>query len=171
MSLFDLVGPKRPPNIGISPEEYRKTYLELPPEEEVLKISKNPRNAYGTWYENFITEQLREICSKRGWDFKKHVYMGYSNVYLSKRYVDVVVNDKLGLELKFLKGGGSLIKPKSLVDALDFTNRPIDSIYLIDGIGWLLSGNVEYLDEWWTFTNSANLENSLIKYFEKIKGE
>jgi hypothetical protein len=167
MGLDDLLGTRRAPNIGISPEEYRKTYIKPPDEEEILKISKNPRNAYGIWYERHISNRLDQICSKKGWTYRSQVSMGYSKVYLKNRYVDIVVNDRLGLELKFLKGDGSLVKPKSLIDALDFTIRPIDSIYLIDGPGWLSSGNVEYLNEWWTFTNSANLKDSLVRYFEK----
>lgn len=167
MGLNNLIGNKRAPYIGITPEEYETSFLGLPSETEVKKISKNPRNAYGTWYERTILCQLKKICDKKDWSYKPQVSMGYSTVYLKNRIVDVVVNERLGLEMKYLKGDGSLVKPKSLIDALDFTVRPIDSIYLIDGPGWLKSKNIEYLNEWWTFTNSANLENSLKRYFEK----
>ena len=83
--------------------------------------------------------------------------------------VDILVEDEndkqLGLELKFLKGEGSLIKPKSLIDALDFTNRSIYCIYLIDGPGWLRTNYLEYLNHWWEFTNYNNLEDTLLRFF------
>jgi hypothetical protein len=54
MDLSDLIGPRKPPNIGISPKKYRETYIKSPSEDEVSKFSENPRNAYGKWYEHDI---------------------------------------------------------------------------------------------------------------------
>ena len=51
MELNNLLGDKRAPDVDIAPEEYENSFLGLPSEVEVMKVSVNPRNAYGTWYE------------------------------------------------------------------------------------------------------------------------
>ena len=93
-----------------------------------------------------------------------------SPVYDSKKLLDFIVADGdderfLGLELKYLKGTGSLVKPKALIDAIDFSSRPIDCIYVIDGLDWTKGKNVEFLDRWWGVTNTEYLIRTLDDYF------
>jgi hypothetical protein len=104
-----------------------------------------------------------------------HASLDRSSVYKSKKVVDVLLRaaephlpDRaaLGLELKFLGGQGSLVAPKILVDAIDFTNRQVFCLYVIDGEGWLKSGALEYLAHWWDFTCAALLERTLRRFFE-----
>jgi hypothetical protein len=174
-SIAAAVGGRRPLNIGIDVDTFRRDSLPEPREQELVGFSRNPRNRFGDWYEHVIEEQLAGICNRGGWSFQKKVHLGYSPIHLGDKIVDVVVSSKagkIGLELKFLRGEGSLVRPKALIDALDFTHRPIYCIYVIDGPGWLKGGvrrgvsNVEYLAHWWDFTCSAHLEETLTRFFE-----
>ncbi len=90
--------------------------------------------------------------------------LGYSSVHLHDKVVDILVNETLGLELKFLKGEGSLVRPKALVDALDFSTRRVHCLYVIDGPGWL--SNVTYLAHWWEFTCANHLERTISEFVE-----
>lgn len=162
--LSNIVGPRRPFGIGISVDEYRRDHLPTPSEAELSKWSKNPRNAIGDWYESQIQTRLKQFSAKHGWTWKAHATVGQSKIHLTEKFVDILVNGSLGLELKFLKGEGSLIRPKALVDALDFSNRPVHCLYVIDGPGWLT--NVEYLAHWWEFTCANHLERTTSKFME-----
>jgi len=167
--LLNLIGPRRPLGIGISLEEYRQDYLRTPPKEELLRWSKNPRNATGKWYEDQIRHRLEEFEKKHGWGSEHHVNIGRSKVHLTDKVVDVLVNKALGLELKFLNVEGSLIRPKALVDAIDFSNRSVHCIYVVDGPAWLSGGkrgisNLEYLAHWWEFTCANHLERTIAKF-------
>lgn len=168
MSAFDnLIGKRRPLGIGITPEVFRKDFLPLPESKELVGYSTNPRNAYGDWYEDLVEMRLKKICGRRNWKFQRSVNLGPSIVYRTKKVVDILINGELGLELKFLKGSGSLVQPKSIVDALDFTNRHVYCLYLVDGPGWLKSQNVEYLSRWWDFTCLKHLETTVDSYFRQ----
>jgi hypothetical protein len=177
--LDDVVGRRRPLGIGITSSEFRESLLHKPAKEVLLAYSKNPRNSVGDWYEEHVDSLIDPLCAKLGIrklpknDRKLHG----SRVYQTDKVVDVVLRrigearpdrQTLGLELKFLGGSGSLVSPKSFVDAVDFTNRPYHCLYVIDGEGWLEGGktsSVDYLAHWWEFTNSANLERTLAAYF------
>lgn len=172
--LAEIVGNRRPLGIGISPAEYERDYLRTPSKAELLKWSKNPRNATGLWYEHQIHSLLRRFGEKHGWTCKPQVSLGYSKVHLSDKVVDVLVNESLGLELKFLNVAGSLIRPKAFVDAIDFTNRAVHCIYVVDGPAWLFGGkrgeggmsNLQYLAHWWEFTCAHHLERTISKFME-----
>jgi hypothetical protein len=160
--LSDIVGPRRPLGIGISVSEFERDYLRQPPENELSRYSTNPRNRMGDWYEDQITARLEEFCPRRGWQWTRKVNLGRSRIHLTDKVVDILVNEQLGLELKYLKGGGSLIRPKALVDALDFTNRRVNCLYVIDGPGWL--PEVGYLAHWWEFTCANHLEQTISRF-------
>lgn len=178
--LDRVVGPRRPIGIGATPGEFRANFVPKPSEEVLSKYGKNPRNAAGNWYEDYVNHRLDEICPRLG--LKKLTgnerRITGSLVYRTDKIVDVVLRrvggpkpdrQTLGLELKFLGGTGSLVSPKSLVDALDFTNRPFHCVYMIDGEGWLEGGrtsSVEYLTHSWEFTCFAFLERTLSEYFQ-----
>ena len=160
--------------MGISLDEFRANCLENPDPEVLAPYSRNPRNAFGDWYEDHVGRLLETLCSAMGLVLSHQEHIGPSRVYLSEKVVDVVVRDPpkaarggraLGLELKFLSGTGSLVQPKSIVDAIDFTSRPIYCMYCIDGEGWLRGRNVEYLSHWWDFTCARLLERTLGRYF------
>lgn len=177
--LDQVVGPRRPIGIGATPDEYRRDFVPKPDDAVLSAYGKNPRNAAGNWYEDYVNTNLDEICARLG--IKKlpgtERRLTGSLVYQTDKVVDVVLRkadnakpdrQTLGLELKFLGGTGSLVSPKSLIDALDFTNRPYHCLYMIDGEGWLEGGkttSVEYLAHWWEFTCSAHLERTLSTYF------
>jgi len=115
---------------------------------------------------------LDELKKKHGWAWKPHVNLGYSRVHLTDKVVDVLVNDSLGLELKFLNVGGSLIRPKALVDAIDFSDRSVQCIYVVDGPAWLSGGtksgmtNLSYLGHWWEFTCAKHLEHTISRFMK-----
>lgn len=159
-----VIGPRRRLGIGITPEQFRRDALPLPPETEVSKYSENPRNRYGDWYEAIVAAELERICSRRGWHFELKRNIGWSAVYRTNKVVDVLVNGALGLELKFLKGSGSLVGPKAMIDAIDFTSRSIYCMYVVDGPGWLIGQNVEYLHHWWDFTCFKHLEETVQRF-------
>jgi hypothetical protein len=167
--LMNLIGPRRPLGIGISVEEYRRSYLKTPSKTELLRWSINPRNATGKWYEEQIARRLDALQKKHGWTWERHVNLGPSKVHLTDKVVDALVNGSLGLELKFLNVEGSLIRPKALVDAIDFSNRRVHCVYVVDGPAWLLGSkagmsNLEYLDHWWEFTCAEHLERTVLKF-------
>src|SRR5438105_1633365 len=114
--LDDIVGARRPAGIGITVEQFRKLCLDLPANVDGLGYSQNPRNKSGDWYEAHIASRLNDICPRLGLEFRFKTNLGRSALYLSDKVVDVVVRDttgrELGLELKFLKGTGSLVDPK-----------------------------------------------------------
>ncbi|MBI5711782.1 MAG: hypothetical protein HZC42_15975 [Candidatus Eisenbacteria bacterium] len=178
----DLVGPRaevlgraRAP-VGIS----ARTFLQSPPltprEAELSRYSANPRNRYGDWYQDYVKEQVDRESGRKCWRACEKAearasMAGYeSPVYVSRKIPDLVVRDRakeryLGLELKYLRGTGSLVKPKVLIDAIDFTHRPIDCIYVVDGEGWMADKNVQYLERWWQFTDARHLGSTLDEYF------
>jgi hypothetical protein len=169
-ALWRIVGERRPPQVGIDPDTFRSERVLEPAEAELDPYSTNPRNRYGDWYEATVGETLRDLTRRLGLTITKHVKLDYrSPVYAGDRVVDGLVCSEdglsLGLELKYLHGNGSLVKPKTLVDAIDFTHRPVDCIYVIDGPGWLETKNVEYLATWWRFTCLSALERTLGHYF------
>ena len=177
--LDEVIGKRRPLGIGVTPEEFRSSLLPKPSTDILSNYSSNPRNAAGDWYEEHVGRLLDPMCSRHSLRklSKTERRLRGSLVYQTDKVVDVVLEKvgevkedrkTLGLELKFLGGSGSLVSPKSFVDAVDFTNRPFHCLYMIDGEGWLLGGkttSVEYLDHWWEFTCSAHLERTLTKYF------
>jgi hypothetical protein len=168
--LSSMIGNRRPLRIGVTVNDYKRDYLKTPPESILEKYSTNPRNQTGAWYEHEIQSRLSELSKKHGWTSKTHVNLGFSKVHLTDKYVDVLVNDSLGLELKFLKVEGSLIRPKALVDAIDFSNRPVHCLYVVDGPAWLSGGkgmsNLDYLAHWWEFTCANCLERTISKFME-----
>lgn len=125
---------------------------------------------YGDWYEQFAGSLVDTTCAALGLRTRTREKIRYvSPVYISGKVVDKIVESddgrRLGFELKYLHGDGSLVKPKALIDAIDFTNRPFDCLYLVDGPGWLASRNIEYLYRWWSFTSTAAVESTLREYF------
>ena len=178
--LDRIVGPRRPIGIGVTPDEFRANFLPKPDDSVLRNFGENPRNASGNWYEDHVDRILDPICARLNVRklSKGERRLSGSLVYQTDKVVDVVLRkvgeakpdrQTLGLELKFLGGTGSLVSPKSLVDALDFTNRPYHCLYMIDGEGWLEGGrtpSVEFLAHWWEFTCSAFLERTLTKYFQ-----
>lgn len=167
--LLNLIGPRRPLGIGISVEEYRRSYLKTPTKSELLRWSRNPRNATGKWYEDQIRRRLDALQKKYAWTSEWHANLGHSKVHLTNKVVDVLVNGSLGLELKFLNVEGSLIRPKALVDAIDFSNRRVHCVYVVDGPAWLSGSkagmsNLEYLAHWWEFTCAEHLERTIQKF-------
>lgn len=163
--------------VGVRVRDYRQQQLLEPHPTELSGFSSNPRNAYGDWYQAQVDALLEQNAMGSSWQRcspieVQQLMSGYlSPIYDSAKRPDIVLRDNrktsfLGLELKYLHGGGSLIKPKTLADAIDFTHRPIACIYVIDGPGWLASGNVEYLARWWQFTSTAFLLQTLQSYFE-----
>ena len=173
--LDSLVGDRRPHGIGISTKEFQSSYVEKPTEKELSSYSSNPRNAAGDWYEDHIRQLLRPLCNSLDLGMEVHANLGHSAVYLSNKLVDILLQSRrprnrgreaLGLELKFLGGSGSLVNPKILIDVVDFTQRPIYCLYVIDGEGWLKASALEYLAHWWDFTCSAYLERTVRSFFE-----
>jgi hypothetical protein len=168
--LLRMIGNRRPLGIGITVDEYRRDHLDTPRESVLRRYSTNPRNQTGAWYEHEIESRLTEFRRVHGWTSRNHVNLGHSIVHLTDKYVDVLVNDSLGLELKFLKVGGSLIRPKALVDAIDFSNRPVHCIYVVDGPAWLSGGrgmsNLDYLAHWWEFTCASHLERTISRFMD-----
>jgi hypothetical protein len=164
----------------VTPEEFRSAYIHKPEQSVLSGYSSNPRNSIGLWYEELIGKALTPICDRLGLQKleKANRRLLDSKVYLTDKVVDVVLRrgsgaragrETLGLELKFLGGTGSLVAPKSFVDAVDFTNRPYYCLYVIDGEGWLEGGKtsfVDYLARWWEFTCSAYLDRSVSAFFE-----
>ena len=170
-ALLKIVGERRPPRIGIDAAAFRSNRVLEPTEADLAPYSANPRNRFGDWYEAAIAKALMGPTGRLALTVSTHVKLDYrSPVYAGDRIVDVLVrrptDRSLGLELKYLHGNGSLVKPKILVDALDFTHRPIDCIYVIDGPGWLETKNVEYLATWWSFTSLEFLQPTLAAFFE-----
>lgn len=172
--MDSLIGGLRPLGIGISPEEFRTDYLEKPTEQELYRYSRNPRNAAGDWYEDYIQDLLRPLCNSLDLKMEVHANLGRSEIYLSNKLVDILLEarqprnrgrDALGLELKFLGGTGSLVNPKILIDVIDFTRRPLYCLYVIDGEGWLKASALEYLAHWWDFTCSVHLERTMRSFF------
>jgi hypothetical protein len=177
--LDSVIGARRPLGIGITPSEFRATYVRKPSDDVLAKYSANPRNSVGDWYEDYVDRIVDQCCARLGLVKlpKGQRKLVGSRVYQTDKIVDVVLrrseNAKpdrttLGLELKFLGGTGSLVAPKSFVDAVDFTSRPFHCLYVIDGEGWLEGGkiqSVDYLVHWWEFTSSAYLERTLRAYF------
>jgi hypothetical protein len=177
---FDrILGPRRPLGIGATPTEFRASHLKKPDDNVLNRYSANPRNASGDWYEDYVDGLLTPLCANLGIrkaaKFDRRIRG--SRVYKTDKVVDIVLKrdggsnpdrEVLGLELKFLGGEGSLVSPKSLIDALDFTSRPYHCLYMIDGEGWLVGGKtayVDYLAHWWEFTCAAYLERTLRRYF------
>jgi hypothetical protein len=168
--LRNLLGSRAAPPIGVSSAEFRNTPVVEPTPDELAEYSRNPRNAYGDWYEVYVHSVAEPICEELELDLRARVAIEYQSVvYVSQKIFDLVVSDgtrdKLGLELKYLHGDGSLVKPKALIDAIDFTQRPFDCIYVIDGPGWQMSKNVEYLERWWTFSSSVFLRRTFNSRF------
>lgn len=170
-SLRNLIGQRQSPQIGIDASVFRSDPVLEPSRDDLAGFSQNPRNRTGDWYEYTVQRSLTELCPPLGLSFQSHARLDYSSpVYSSEKVVDVLVVDgrhrSLGLELKYLQGDGSLVKPKILIDAIDFTNRPVDCIYVVDGTGWLSSRNIEYLDQWWAFTSLRHLRETLASAFD-----
>lgn len=166
--LFDeLIGDRRPLGIGVSSQQFRDSYIEAPSLDDLMDrgYSSNPRNAYGDWYEDEVQGKVSRICDEKGWSFTTHVNLGDSKIYKGSKVVDILIAEELGLELKYLKGTGSLVDPKSVIDAIDFTDRPVYCLYCIDGPGWLKGRHVEYLGKWWDFTCFGFLEETLDRFF------
>jgi hypothetical protein len=169
-ALWSILGSRRPSPIGITSKTFRSTSVLVPSSAELVNLSTNPRNRSGGWYEAKVEEMLRVIKAElRLETFTRRKLDYLSPVYAGNRIVDVLVQSaagkSLGLELKYLGGNGSLVKPKILVDAIDFTHRPVDCIYVIDGPGWLETKNVEYLAAWWSFSCAEHLPATLREYF------
>jgi hypothetical protein len=171
-ALWRILGTRRPPKIGISPKDFRASPILEPSQRELTRYSENPRNRYGDWYEARIASVLEASSKRLNFSVSPHVPLDYqSPVYAGDRIVDLLIAPRqghsLGLEMKYLHGNGSLVKPKVLADAIDFTHRPVDCIYVIDGPGWHETKNVEYLATWWSFTDTAHLEQTLAEFFQK----
>lgn len=146
-----------------------------PAETELARYSSNPRNAAGDWYEGHVSGLLGPICDSLELQMEVHAKLGHSAAYLSDKLVDILLRtphaqrsdrDALGLELKFLGGSGSLVNPKILIDVIDFTNRPVYCLYVIDGEGWLKASALEFLAHWWDFTCSRHLDRTVRSFFE-----